>query len=150
MSALLSTECLEGQVLQARDFRLEKAQVHQRRAAVVLPLDVAHAGALDAEDRQPLPVHAPHLDAGEFAAAREPEGAEEEVFRLEHPASLLPAGAPVSPTRRPPPGVAHDLDSMRRVRLRWDGSRWARLSSDRRAGVGRSARTSPTSVRLLA
>lgn len=51
---------------------------------MVLAFDVAHAGAVDAEDRHALAVHAPHLDARELAATREPESPEEEVLGLEH------------------------------------------------------------------
>jgi hypothetical protein len=84
ISTLLPAERLECEVLQARDLGLEQAQVHDRPAAVVLPLEVFHAGALDVEDRHPPPVDAPDHDAGELAATREPEGPEEEVLGLEH------------------------------------------------------------------
>jgi hypothetical protein len=99
ISTLLPAERLECEVLQARDFGLEETKVHDRPAPVVLALEVLHTGALDAEDRHPAPVHAPHLDAGELAATREPEGSEEEVLGLEH---RLP---PVSLAR---PGLAEE------------------------------------------
>jgi hypothetical protein len=107
ISTLLSSERLESEVLQARDFGLEETQVHEGPATVVLALDILHAGALDVEDRHPPPVHAPHLDAGELAATREPEGPEEEVLGLEH---------------RCLPCHSHALDSRRRVGYRWVGS----------------------------
>jgi len=107
ISALLSPQRLECEVLQARDFGLEETQVHDGPAAVVLALDVLHAGAFDLEDRHPPPVHAPHLDAGELAAAREPESPKEEVLGLEH---------------RRLPCHSHALDSRRRVGYRWVGS----------------------------
>jgi len=106
ISTLLSSERLECEVLETCDFRFEETQVHDRSAPVVLPLDVFHALTLDAEDRHPPPIHAPHLDAGELAAPREPEGPEEEVLGLEH--------------RRLP--SSHALDSPRRVGYRWVGS----------------------------
>jgi hypothetical protein len=108
ISTLLPAERLECEVLQARDFGLEEAQVHDRLAAVVLPLEDLHAGAFDVEDRHPPAIHAPDLDAGELTATREPEGSEEEVLGLEH---------------RRLPCRWHALDSPRRVGYRWVGSR---------------------------
>jgi hypothetical protein len=108
ISTLLPAERVECEVLQARDFGLEETQVHDRPAPVILPLEVLHAGAFDVEDRHPPPVHAPHLDAGELTATREPEGPEEEVLGLEH---------------RRLPCRSHALDSWRRVRYRVGGSR---------------------------
>ena len=62
-SPLLCTQRLEGHVLQAPDFRLEKPQVHERLATVVLARDVVEPGTGDREDRHPAPVRAAHLDA---------------------------------------------------------------------------------------
>lgn len=56
---------------------------------MVLPLDLLHPRALDAEDRHASPVHPADLDAPKLAAPREPEGAEEEILGLEHRACLL-------------------------------------------------------------
>jgi hypothetical protein len=81
---LLSPKRLEGSVLQAPDFRLQKPQVHERRSAVVLALDVVEPRARDREDRHAPPVRAAHLDRLELAAANEPEGPEEEIVGLEH------------------------------------------------------------------
>jgi hypothetical protein len=81
---LLSPQRLEGHVLQAADFRLEKPQVHERLAPVVLASHVVDRRADDREDRHAPTVRAAHLDAAQLAAAHEPEGAEEEVVRLEH------------------------------------------------------------------
>jgi hypothetical protein len=82
MSALLFAERFEGQVLEARHFGLEEAQVHERGAVVVVTLGLLHVRASDAENRQPFPVDAAQLDAGEFAATREPKSPEEEVLGL--------------------------------------------------------------------
>jgi len=56
---------------------------------VVLPLELGHPRALDAEDRHASAVHASDLDALKLAAAGEPEGSEEEVLGLEHRFCLL-------------------------------------------------------------
>jgi len=77
MSTLLSTERLECEVLQARDFGLEETQVHDRGAAVVLALDVLHAGALNVEDRHSPAVDTPDLDIAQLAATDEPQGSQE-------------------------------------------------------------------------
>jgi hypothetical protein len=81
---LLSPERLEGHVLQAPDFRLQKPQVHESLATVVVPYRFVETRAGDREDRDPTPVRAAHLDAFELAPADEPEGPEEEVVGLEH------------------------------------------------------------------
>jgi hypothetical protein len=74
---LLSAQRLEGDVLQAPDFRLQKPQVHDRRAAVVLAHDVLERRARDREDRDATAVRATHLDRLQLAATHEPEGSEE-------------------------------------------------------------------------
>lgn len=84
ISSLLPAERIERQVLQTCDLGLEEAQVDQRRAAVVLTLDVPHAGTVDQEDRHAPAVHAPELDLPKLAAAHETEGAQEQVVRLKH------------------------------------------------------------------
>jgi len=84
MSALLPAERLECQVLQACDFALEQADVHDGLASVVFLLDVLHPGTFDAEDHHPPAVHAPDLDVAQLATAHEPEGAQEEILGLEH------------------------------------------------------------------
>jgi hypothetical protein len=81
---LLSPQRLEGDVLQAADFRLQKPQVHESLAPVVLARHVVDRGADDREDRYTPAVGAAHLDCLELAATHEPEGAEEEVVGLEH------------------------------------------------------------------
>jgi hypothetical protein len=70
---LLCTQRLEGHVLQAPDFRLEKPQVHESLATVVVPYRFVEAGAGDREDRDPSPVRAAHLDTPQLAPADEPE-----------------------------------------------------------------------------
>jgi hypothetical protein len=82
MSALLLAERFEGQVLQTSDFGLEETQVHERRAVVVVTLDLLHAAAGDPEESQPAAVHAADLDPRQLTAAREPEGCEKEVLGL--------------------------------------------------------------------
>jgi hypothetical protein len=79
---LLCTKRLEGHVLEAPDFRLEKPQVHESLATVVVPYRFVEVGAGDREDRDPSPVRAAHLDAPQLAPADEPEGSEEEVVGL--------------------------------------------------------------------
>jgi len=74
---LLSPECLEGDILQAPDFRLQKPQVHDRRAAVVLAHDVLERRARDREDRDATAVRTAHLDRLQLAATHEPESSEE-------------------------------------------------------------------------
>jgi hypothetical protein len=81
---LLCTKRVEGHVLQAPDFRLQKSQVHESPAAVVVTHRLVDPGAADREDRDPAPVRAAHLDAVKLAATHEPEGSEEEVVRLKH------------------------------------------------------------------
>jgi hypothetical protein len=81
---LLCPERLEGDVLEAPDFRLQKPQVHERLAAVVVAHRLLEPRAADREDRDPPPVRAAHLDALELAAAHEPERPEEEVVGLKH------------------------------------------------------------------
>jgi hypothetical protein len=81
---LLSPERLEGDVLQAPDFRLQKPQVHESLATVVVPDRLLEPRAADREDRDPTPVRAAYLDALELAPADEPEGPEEEVVGLKH------------------------------------------------------------------
>jgi hypothetical protein len=89
ISTLLPPERLECEVLQTRDLGLEEAEIHKRGPPVVLPLELLHPGALDAEDRHAPPVHAPDVDAPKLAATREPEGPKEEVLGLEHRFCLL-------------------------------------------------------------
>jgi hypothetical protein len=79
---LLCPQRLEGHVLQAPDFRLQKPQVHERRATVVVARRVLDARARDREDRDATPVRPAHLDRAQLAAAHEPEGSEEEVVGL--------------------------------------------------------------------
>jgi hypothetical protein len=81
---LLCTKRLEGHVLQAPDFRLQKPQVHESLATVVVPYRFVEARAGDREDRDPTPVRAAHLDALQLAPADEPESSEEEVVGLKH------------------------------------------------------------------
>jgi hypothetical protein len=81
---LLCTKRLEGHVLQAPDFRLEKPQIHESLATVVVPDRFVEVGSGDREDRDPTPIRAAHLDASQLAPADEPEGSEEEVVGLKH------------------------------------------------------------------
>jgi hypothetical protein len=81
---LLFAQRTEGQILQAPDFRLQKPQVHEGLATVVVPYRFLEPRAADREDRDPTPVRAAHLDTLEFAPADEPEGPEEQVIGLKH------------------------------------------------------------------
>jgi len=81
---LLCTQRLESHVLQAPDFRLEKPQVHESLATVVVTYRFVEARAADPEDREASPVRAAYLDASKLAPADEPEGPEEEVVGLQH------------------------------------------------------------------
>jgi hypothetical protein len=81
---LLCTKRLEGHVLETPDFRLEKPQVHESLATVVVAYRFVEPGAGDREDRDPTPVRAAHLDASQLASADEPESPEEEVVGLKH------------------------------------------------------------------
>jgi hypothetical protein len=79
---LLCTQRLEGHVLQAPDFRLQKPQVHERLATVVVTSRFVSRGTADREDRDATPVRTAHLDRAQLAATHEPEGSEEEVVGL--------------------------------------------------------------------
>jgi hypothetical protein len=81
---LLFADCIEGDVLEPPDFRLQKPQVHEGRSSVIVASGLLGPGAADREDRDPTPVRPAHLDCLELAPADEPEGAEEEVVGLEH------------------------------------------------------------------
>jgi hypothetical protein len=90
--SLLSPERLEGDVLQAPDFRLQKPQIHEGRSTVVLALDVVEPRARDREDRHAAAVRAAHLDRLKLATTHKPEGSEEEVVRLKHWALPMDCG----------------------------------------------------------
>jgi len=81
---LLYADRLEGEILEAPDFRLQEPQVHEGRAAVVLPRGVLDGRPGDAEEGDAPPVRAAHLDGLELAAADEAQCPEEEVIGLEH------------------------------------------------------------------
>jgi len=66
------------------DFRLQKPEVHESLATVVVPHRLLEPRAADREDCDATPVRAAHLDTLELASADEPEGSEEEVVGLEH------------------------------------------------------------------
>ena len=85
---LLSSERLEGDVLEASHFRLQKTQVHERGAAVVLALGVLHPRTRDPEDGHSPAVHPTHLDSPKLAPADEPQGPEKEVVGLKHCVAL--------------------------------------------------------------
>jgi hypothetical protein len=68
---------LESGLLQTAHFRLEKPQVHDGLATVVLAYRLVGPGAGDREDRDPAPVRPSHLDPGKLAAAHEAEGPQE-------------------------------------------------------------------------
>jgi hypothetical protein len=98
-SPLLLAECCESEVLQADDLGLQEPQVHERRATVVLPLDVVDPWTLDVEDRHPAAVRPLDKDVHQLAAPGETEGSEEKVVRLKHAPPPAPAGVPaLSPT----------------------------------------------------
>jgi hypothetical protein len=75
---------LEGHALEACHLALEKTQVHDRLATVVLALDVRHLGALDLEDRHAASVQTAHFDAAQLATTQKPEGSQEQVLGLKH------------------------------------------------------------------
>jgi hypothetical protein len=81
---LLCTKRLEGHVLQAPDFRLQKPQIHESLAAVVVAHRLVEPRAADREDRDPPPVRAAHLDALDLAAADKAERPKEKVVGLKH------------------------------------------------------------------
>ena len=64
--------------------RLQKPQVHEGWAAVVLPRGALDARPRDTEEGDAPPVRAAHLDVPKLAAADEAQGPEEEVVGLEH------------------------------------------------------------------
>jgi hypothetical protein len=81
---LLFAQRIEGDVLQAPDFRLQKPQVYEGLATVVVPDRFVETRAGDREDRDPTPVRAAHLDTLELAPADKPESPEKEVVGLKH------------------------------------------------------------------
>jgi hypothetical protein len=81
---LLCSQRIESGLLQATHFRLEKPQVHESGAMVVVACRFLGSGASDREDRDATSVRAAHLDSAQLAATHEPEGSEEEVVRLKH------------------------------------------------------------------
>jgi len=119
MSALLLPEFLESQVLETCDLGLQKPQVHDGSAPVVVALNFVHRRALDVEDGHASAVLAPDLDLDELAAADEPEGAQEEVLRLKHLVPPPGGGLRFSPKRRPPPGACSTAGGEGGLRLRW-------------------------------
>jgi hypothetical protein len=84
MPALLSSERFEGDRLQTRDLGLEEAKVHERRAAVVVPLDVLDVGTVDQEDRDTAAVRASDQDVAQLTATQKPKGPEKQVIGLKH------------------------------------------------------------------
>jgi hypothetical protein len=56
MLSLLLSDGIEGQVFEPSHLRLQKLEIDRGDAAVILPLDVFHAWARDAEDRHPSAV----------------------------------------------------------------------------------------------
>jgi hypothetical protein len=81
---LLSPQGIEGDVLEASHLRLQKTQVHKRRAAVVLAFGVLHPRTRDPEDGDAPAVHPTHLDSLKLTAADEPQGPEKEIVGLQH------------------------------------------------------------------
>ena len=82
--SLFLTNGREGLVLEPPDGGLEQLEIHDRRTVVVLVPRLLDVGALDAEVGDAPAVHAADLDARELAAAREREGAEEEIVGPHH------------------------------------------------------------------
>jgi hypothetical protein len=81
---LLCPERLESHVLQAPHFRLQKPQVHESLATVVVADRFLEPRTADREDRDPPTVGAAYLDTLELTSTDEPEGPEEQVVGLKH------------------------------------------------------------------
>jgi hypothetical protein len=104
MPSLLSSERIEGDVLQAPHLGLQKPQIHERRPTVKLTLGVL--GAADQKHRDAAAVAAAHQDALELAATHEAKRPQEDVVRLDHRSSFSGACARCRACGRPPHSLA--------------------------------------------
>jgi hypothetical protein len=123
---LLSPQGIEGDVLEASHLRLQKTQVHERGATVVLTFGVLHPRTRDPEDGDAPAVHPTHLDSLKLTAADEPQGPEKEIVGLQHwtlpwtaggevgYVSLWIEGEPVSPLISGRPSVCPPRPGRRR------------------------------------
>ena len=84
MTALLSSNGLKADALEALDFGFEEAEVHQTRTLEILTFGVVDAGAVDPKERHRAAVDEPDHDVAQFAATNEPEGTKEKIIGLEH------------------------------------------------------------------
>ena len=84
MSSLLLTNGREGLVLEPPHGGLEQLEIHERWTLVVVAPHLLEVGALDPEVGEAAAVHPGNLDAGELAAAREREGAQEKIVGADH------------------------------------------------------------------
>jgi hypothetical protein len=75
ISPLLLSDSVEGQVLETSHLRLEKLEVHDRRAAVVLSFDILHARTFDTEDCHPSAVDSADDYLVKLSSPDQPEGA---------------------------------------------------------------------------
>ena len=73
--------------------------MHDRRTVVVVVLRLRFVRAADVEESDGAAVDALHLHFAELAAAREREGAEEEVVRSDHKHLLPPTVRSISASR---------------------------------------------------
>jgi hypothetical protein len=101
--ALLFSERLESDALEARDLGFEEAKIHERLSPVVLTFDVFDVGTVDQEDRDAAAVRASDQDVAQLTATQKPIGPEKQVICLKHAS---------------PP-----LDGESRSQLRWVRSR---------------------------
>lgn len=60
------------------------AQVHRHRPLVVVAEGVVDFRPVDPEEGHAAATHAAHLDAEQLAATDQAQGAEKDVFRLDH------------------------------------------------------------------
>jgi hypothetical protein len=109
MFSLLLSDGIEGQVLEPFHLGLQKLEIDRGDAAVVLPLDVFHAWARDAEDRHPSAIDSANHHLLDLSSPDQPKSSEEEVIGLEH----------VSPPFR----CRMSMDLKRRDGLQWRRSR---------------------------
>jgi hypothetical protein len=88
--SLLLSNGIKGQVLEPSHLRLQELEIDCGDAAVILPLDVFHVWARDAEDRHPSAVDSADHYLLDLSSPDQPKSSEEEVIGLEHGFTSFP------------------------------------------------------------
>jgi len=85
--SLLLTDGLEGAILQSLELELEVLEIHDRLAAVVIPLGLL--GPIDSKHRRSTSVRPSHCHVLELAASHERVRSQEEVIGLNQGSTSL-------------------------------------------------------------